>query len=1170
MLPFALVRRGADLHVELLGETEQGPVGLNLDTAEPLHVGPGVVEGFVNADPAAVFFGADGAFQKGAQRFAADVRRLRPLGYRFRPMPAGVVSGYPMVRSTLEKHRRELPSVETIRLSAVFAGSSIMVGIEQAERSFACMTALFRRAGGFVPLEEIKHCIVSLGLHKIRQRLYVESEAWAHEVRAALEKGLRDRELRRHLLFETKRPATIGLAKTSFTLALLGQDTICLDTRILTRLFPKKHNEIEKSFAKVGPTSLSRYESVEDAFLKGNPHYNASDPIGRARAQWMSWESVGGKGATHSTWLSVVRGSGAREQQPAPPLQLPGTLPAPIESMPVPKGIRALPVSGLHRFAATFLGLVATGDTDPNGHMDDPRGYKIALALEHLGIIAPRVIGGGDYGLAGVDEATGRVVKLTSDPTEVIAGAVLAGKQLEHVARVYSSHFIRGVKVDARIGWDEQTDEEIRKPARVGVLCLEKVRTDIPFARTHKLNMLIRTFKLERKLYPSDLRKLTRAKARAKLETASRDLALELDNINERIYRQIASGLEELRALGIYAIDVHSGNVGYVGDLLGEYTVKIFDVGSSSSPPGQKVPVAAEECGPEVGDFKVPEIGEAMSHRSERDKFESCVRQVKAQGRAVNPWAVCHATLGEAREPRSQFEGDDFLDGYIHAALWSSTDDKGEPLDSGKHDLAPETLSHMRADAARFRRDNADLLERAYSSSRPRAVYYTPTSAGVDFWLTRNRHGAGFLDGDLPSDIGEALAAAARRFGEVYLYVGDDGLIYGSGHERYANEDYIAVDSRGRQVAGPFKHYEPAKREADRSGGTVKFVMEAGGHPRRYTDYYIVDTRPGSPTEGVVAGPFRPVEEADKEFERRGFSHRTHQVINGSFLTDEAFRGFPVLGEDCIGIHTHRDARAALPQENRPAAEPVADEARISSAQRAKLPARAFALPEKRALPLTDSSGKHLDAKHIRAAAARLSMMRNLGHVSKSEAARAHKRIELAAKKVGIAAKELRAASKSGVAEEDFTVATRDDEAVAAGATLPALKDPRAIYDFTAPMLAKQSQEVMLIIPLNIHGHPLSDKPYMVAMGQRDRVAADMSDILRPVIETNAAGFVLVHVHPSTRARPSEADKALTREVKEAAAVACPSSAFLDHVIVGSADGRGEYYSFEDGKVHRA
>lgn len=51
-------------------------------------------------------------------------------------------------------------------------------------------------------------------------------------------------------------------------------------------------------------------------------------------------------------------------------------------------------------------------------------------------------------------------------------------------------------------------------------------------------------------------------------------------------------------------------------------------------------------------------------------------------------------------------------------------------------------------------------------------------SAGHDFWLTRVGHGAGFWDGDWPIH-GDALTEICKKFGEVDLYVGDDGKIYG-------------------------------------------------------------------------------------------------------------------------------------------------------------------------------------------------------------------------------------------------------------------------------------------------------------------------------------------------------------------------------------------------------
>jgi hypothetical protein len=114
-----------------------------------------------------------------------------------------------------------------------------------------------------------------------------------------------------------------------------------------------------------------------------------------------------------------------------------------------------------------------------------------------------------------------------------------------------------------------------------------------------------------------------------------------------------------------------------------------------------------------------------------------------------------------------------FLDAYIAAALWSSSDDNDTPMNElyGAGDLSGELMAQMIDDCAAFLARRGDLL-------RDEDLVY----AGHDFWLTRNGHGAGFWD--RPEVYGEeeaqALTAIAESFGPVDLYVGDDGRIYGS------------------------------------------------------------------------------------------------------------------------------------------------------------------------------------------------------------------------------------------------------------------------------------------------------------------------------------------------------------------------------------------------------
>lgn len=122
-----------------------------------------------------------------------------------------------------------------------------------------------------------------------------------------------------------------------------------------------------------------------------------------------------------------------------------------------------------------------------------------------------------------------------------------------------------------------------------------------------------------------------------------------------------------------------------------------------------------------------------------------------------------------------------FTDAYIVAAMWSSIDDGGTPLDSAHDtdDLAPETLARMRADCRSFYDANVSHI---FCDGAPNANDGSgvATMAGHDFWLTRNGHGAGFWDGDWPEPAATILDEASKNFGEFNLYVGGDDMVYGS------------------------------------------------------------------------------------------------------------------------------------------------------------------------------------------------------------------------------------------------------------------------------------------------------------------------------------------------------------------------------------------------------
>jgi len=116
----------------------------------------------------------------------------------------------------------------------------------------------------------------------------------------------------------------------------------------------------------------------------------------------------------------------------------------------------------------------------------------------------------------------------------------------------------------------------------------------------------------------------------------------------------------------------------------------------------------------------------------------------------------------------------DFFQGYVACALWSSTDDEGNPMDEnfGEHDIHSETQRAMWEDCVRFLRENAaDIVEMMAEADATMEII------GHDFWLTRNYHGTGFWDRGA-GDVGERLTDAAHAFGAFDLYVGDDGKVH--------------------------------------------------------------------------------------------------------------------------------------------------------------------------------------------------------------------------------------------------------------------------------------------------------------------------------------------------------------------------------------------------------
>lgn len=110
---------------------------------------------------------------------------------------------------------------------------------------------------------------------------------------------------------------------------------------------------------------------------------------------------------------------------------------------------------------------------------------------------------------------------------------------------------------------------------------------------------------------------------------------------------------------------------------------------------------------------------------------------------------------------------DTFTKAYIDCALWSTTGEDDLPLNRHytRDDFDADSIAAMVADCKRFQEENADDIEADLAS------------AGHDFWWARNRYGAGFWDGDWPY-ASDRLTEASKAYGDLWLYVGDDGKLY--------------------------------------------------------------------------------------------------------------------------------------------------------------------------------------------------------------------------------------------------------------------------------------------------------------------------------------------------------------------------------------------------------
>ncbi len=111
-------------------------------------------------------------------------------------------------------------------------------------------------------------------------------------------------------------------------------------------------------------------------------------------------------------------------------------------------------------------------------------------------------------------------------------------------------------------------------------------------------------------------------------------------------------------------------------------------------------------------------------------------------------------------------------------------------------------------------------------------------------------------------------------------------------------------------------------------------------------------------------------------------------------------------------------------------------------------------------------------------------------------------------------------------------------------------------YDVIRPYLMDLSHEQFWVLLLNRANEVI--RPFQVSIGGVAGTVADPKIIFKSAIEYLASAIILVHNHPSGNLTPSQADKDLTKRVKEAGRLL--DTPILDHLIFGD----NGYFSFAD------
>ncbi|WP_289663242.1 RadC family protein [Flavobacterium panacagri] len=121
---------------------------------------------------------------------------------------------------------------------------------------------------------------------------------------------------------------------------------------------------------------------------------------------------------------------------------------------------------------------------------------------------------------------------------------------------------------------------------------------------------------------------------------------------------------------------------------------------------------------------------------------------------------------------------------------------------------------------------------------------------------------------------------------------------------------------------------------------------------------------------------------------------------------------------------------------------------------------------------------------------------------------------------------------------------------------LKRITSSKAVFEIMQPIIGELPHEEFWVLFLNNSNKVISKS--QLSKGGIAGTVVDMRLIFKLALENGATGLILCHNHPSGDLKPSNADKQITKKIKEAGEIL--DVKVLDHLIITES----KYYSFVD------